>query len=82
MPKSRTVTITVNLDDIRAHARKVAKSNGGLESSGGVTPDDLAMAFDVMRACLPKSAAALSDVISDVISIINDAHEEFVDDNR
>lgn len=83
MPKkSGTVTITVNLDDIRAHARKMSKDNGGLESSGGATPDELDMAFDGMRSCLPKSAAGLSGVIYDVISIFKEAHEEFVDDER
>ena len=73
------VIITVDFDAIRAYALKESKDNGGLESSSGMTPENLDEAWDGLRNTLPESEKDFVDVMSEIVNILGQAHGKYAE---
>lgn len=71
---SNTITVTVDLDKVREHAKRLASDNSGLETSSGIVPRELERAIEV----IPRSddTRPLLNLLYDLCEILRDVHDE------
>lgn len=70
----RTLTVTLDLDALAAYAKEVADENDGtLESSSGMTTDDLDRAWEAMSTFFHGPNQAFSEAMSEAITVLQDA---------
>lgn len=71
---SNTITVTVDLDKVREHAKRLAFDNSGLETSSGIVPRELERAIEV----IPRSddTRPLLNLLYDLCEILRDVHDE------
>jgi hypothetical protein len=73
-PKTNTVTITVDLNAVKALCEEIAKDNSGLETSGGLTPTDLDEALEVLVQ--GPATGELVDLLRKIVSIHHEMHDK------
>ena len=77
----KTITFEFDPDKIRMNAKEYLDPKTGLESSGGLDPNDLDRAWDEMSPYLDKSLKPLQNAINEIITILCEVHDEIVDQN-
>jgi len=75
--KSNKITVTLDLDALKHFAIEQAEANGGsLETSGGVTPSELAQAWDGMSGLFTGTNKKFAHAIYQAFGVLEDAHRD------
>jgi hypothetical protein len=64
------ITVTLDLNKLRESARECKKDNGSLESSGGVTPDEMDMVWNGMKGLLYGNNDDFSNAVQMMINVL------------
>lgn len=68
------ITVTLDIDALYNHALTVAKqNNGSLESSGGVTPEELEVAWEGMKTLFFGNNDPFREAMDRAIQALQDA---------
>lgn len=71
---SKKITITVDLDEVYTLVDDVAKDNEGLETSSGLTPDDLDRALEVLVR--GPSMTDFRNLLQEIVTIHHEVHDK------